>query len=161
MQTEGPDPGRSPLREVSNAQSPAPNAVRLSAPNSIGKPGFDADATPPPTVWQSGDDYKFVEEDDDEVMFRMRDSGVLRSLANPGLVVNTPPAVFVAGDSTQDKQVKPSSRQLTQLTDMLCIHHRFKHAVLCFTGQVARTAPDASNRCFWFVCDEDPFGQCQ
>ena len=91
----------------------------------------------------------------------MRDSGVLRSLANPGLVVNTPPAVFVAGDSTQDKQVKPSSRQLTQLTDMLCIHHRFKHAVLCFTGQVARTAPDASNRCFWFVCDEDPFGQCQ
>jgi hypothetical protein len=92
-------------------RSPATGGTTATAPNSAGKPGFDPDATPPPAVWQSGDDYKFVEEDDDEVMFRVRDSGVLRSLALPDITVTTPPALLEAGESTQDKQVPawPSS----------------------------------------------------
>ena len=103
-QMEASDLGRSPLREVSNMRSPATGGKTATAPNSAGKPGFDLDATPPPAVWQSEeDDYKFVEEDDDEVMFS---SALFKKL--PAMDQATPPALLVAGDSTQDKQVPAS-----------------------------------------------------
>ena len=77
--------------------SPATGGKTVTAPSSAGKPGFDPDATPPPAVWQSEeDDYKFVEEDDDEVMFS---SALFKTL--PDINVATPPALLVAGDSTQ------------------------------------------------------------
>ena len=56
----------------------------------------------PGSCWTSADQFKFVEEDDDEVLFRVRDSGVLRSLALPGL---TTTAAISAGESLEEKQV--------------------------------------------------------
>lgn len=134
---------RSPLREVSaNLRSPATGG--RTAPNSTGKAGFDPDATPPPAVWQSGDDYKFVEEDDDEVMFRVRDSGVLRSLALPDITVATPPALLVAGESTHDKQV-PTSPSPAPALCAEC-HLVTHHACPPPAGKGARAAPEVQDR---------------
>ena len=52
--------------------------------------------------WTSADQFKFVEEDDDEVLFRVRDSGVLRSLALPGL---SKIAAISSDESLEEKQV--------------------------------------------------------
>ena len=58
---------------------------------------------PNPTgCWTSADTFKFV-EDDDEVLFRVRDSGVLRSLALPGLSSAT--SALNTEETLEDKQV--------------------------------------------------------
>jgi hypothetical protein len=51
--------------------------------------------------WTSADQFKFVEEDDDEVLFRVRESGVLRSLALPNL---TKVAAISTEETLEEKQ---------------------------------------------------------
>ena len=79
-----------PTKSVQNSPARSANAV-------------PAKSSPSPSrCWTSADQFKFVEEDDDEVLFRVRDSGVLRSLTNSAVSM---PAALSAEDSIEEKQV--------------------------------------------------------
>ena len=100
MADVAPSPGRSALRDISNDATPEPSPS--------GSKPFCDQTTPQQASWTTGDQFKFVEEDDDEVLFRVRDSGVLRSLALPGLSkpeVVTPPNAVNANETLEQKQV--------------------------------------------------------
>ncbi len=91
-------PRRSVLRDMSNSVGRAastlipgfmsswvtPTKPIAPTPGEM-TPGYGSDAETPKESWQSADNFRFVEQDDDEVLFRVRDSGVLRSLALPGI----------------------------------------------------------------------------
>ena len=92
--------GRAAFRDISNDATPDPSPLRQKE---------QAGSSTPQASWTAGDQFKFVEEDDDEVLFRVRDSGVLRSLALPGLSqpeVVTPPNAVNAEETVEQKQVR-------------------------------------------------------
>ena len=92
-------PGRAAFRDISNDATPDGLPVVQK----------EAGSCTPQASWTAGDQFKFVEEDDDEVLFRVRDSGVLRSLALPGLSqpkVVTPPNAVNAEETVEQKQVR-------------------------------------------------------
>jgi hypothetical protein len=101
--TEVSSPKRQFARDVSN--------IKQSDLQTPTKPqGCNAEPTmvvkvpsSPSTIgsWTSADQFTFVEEDDDEVLFRVRDSGVLRSLALPNL---TNAAAINAEETLEEKQ---------------------------------------------------------
>ncbi len=102
-----PSPGRAALRDMSNEATPSPGARKAQAAD------LSDQATPQQAAWTTGDQFKFVEEDDDEVLFRVRDSGVLRSLALPELTrpeVVTPPNAVNADETLEQKQVHVHAR---------------------------------------------------
>jgi hypothetical protein len=85
-------PSRSTFRDLSNSVTKGVSSLlSWSTPTKPSAPATQSGAetpdpngaTPQPGAWQSADNFKFVEEDDDEVLFRVRDSGVLRSLTTP------------------------------------------------------------------------------
>lgn len=91
-ETPSKTPSRSTFRDLSNSVTKGvSNLLSWSTPTKPSAPATQAEAetpdsngaTPQPGAWQSADNFKFVEEDDDEVLFRVRDSGVLRSLTTP------------------------------------------------------------------------------
>jgi hypothetical protein len=101
--TDVPSPSKRQFaRDVSNVkQSDLQTPTKLPF-NSIPVHIQSTGPSPGPGgCWTSADQFKFVEEDDDEVLFRVRDSGVLRSLALPGLTT----AAISAGESLEEKQV--------------------------------------------------------
>jgi len=102
----GPSPVRAVFRDISNDMTPQPSPASLKT-----QPHADLcdQATPPQAAWTTGDQFKFVEEDDDEVLFRVRDSGVLRALV-PGLSkpnAVTPPNAVNSDETLEQKQVPP------------------------------------------------------
>ena len=103
MAEPAPSPGRAALRDLSNEATPSPGARKSQSALNISN-----QATPPQSEWTNGTQFRFVEEDDDEVLFRVRDSGVLRSLALPELTrpeVVTPPNAVNADETLEQKQV--------------------------------------------------------
>jgi len=109
-----PAPARAPFRDISNEATPDPSPAGRKEP---------AGSATPQASWTAGDQFKFVEEDDDEVLFRVRDSGVLRSLALPGLSqpdVVTPPNAVNADETVEQKQVV-FSRLLVPAAACVCI----------------------------------------
>ena len=109
MAAPAPSPGRAALRDMSNEATPSPCARKAQ-----GAVDLSDQATPPQAAWTTGDQFKFVEEDDDEVLFRVRDSGVLRSLALPELTrpeVVTPPNAVNADETLEQKQVLVCARR--------------------------------------------------
>lgn len=127
----GPSPARGALRDISNDTTPQPSPASLKA-----QPDSEAlcdQATPVQTAaaWTTGDRFQFVEEDDDEVLFRVRDSGVLRSLALPGLSrpnAVTPPNAVNADETLDQKQVSSCAPLLVPLMP-------------CFLAPITNTQP--------------------
>ena len=109
VQTNMSSPGedersRGAFKDLSNVETPV-----------LCRRAMASAETPVNTCWTSGTDFKFVEEGDDEVMFRVRDSGVLRSLALP-----------VLGDATEkqavvDCQQTLEQKQVLHLPLVLCL----------------------------------------
>jgi len=110
MAEPAPSPGRAALRDLSNEATPSPCARKAQSALNISN-----QATPPQSEWTNGTQFRFVEEDDDEVLFRVRDSGVLRSLALPELTrpeVVTPPNAVNADETLEQKQVPVRASRL-------------------------------------------------
>ena len=106
-------PARTAFRDISNDITP----------NHKPAPMLCDQDTPQQASWTAGDQFKFVEEDDDEVLFRVRDSGVLRSLALPGLTqpdVVTPPNAVNSDETIELKQVSSPNAPLGPDAGSLC-----------------------------------------
>lgn len=106
-------PARTAFRDISNDITP----------NHKPAPMLCDQDTPQQASWTAGDQFKFVEEDDDEVLFRVRDSGVLRSLALPGLTqpdVVTPPNAVNSDETIELKQVSSPNAPLGPAAGSLC-----------------------------------------
>jgi hypothetical protein len=101
--TEVSSPKRQFARDVSNIkQSDLQTPTKPQGVNAGPTVVIQVPSSPCTTgCWTSADQFKFVEEDDDEVLFRVRESGVLRSLALPN-VTNT--TAISAEETLEDKQ---------------------------------------------------------
>jgi hypothetical protein len=101
--TEVSSPKRQFARDVSNIkQSDLQTPTKPQGSNPEPSVVLQVPASPCSTgCWTSADQFKFVEEDDDEVLFRVRESGVLRSLALPNLTN----AAISTEETLEEKQV--------------------------------------------------------
>ena len=133
-----PSPARAAFRDISNDVTPSP-VDRKAAPVS----GVCDQDTPQQASWTTGDQFQFVEEDDDEVLFRVRDSGVLRSLALPGLSqpeVVTPPNAVNASETLEQKQVCHPLPDVLFYSSLFLVCAMHSRARIRITGQSARTS---------------------
>jgi hypothetical protein len=99
----GVSPARAAFQDITNDLTPQ---------KASGKEDASTGDETPPQSWTAGDQFQFVEEDDDEVLFRVCESGVLRSHAFPGLSqpsVVSPPHAFNADETLEQKQVPPTA----------------------------------------------------
>jgi len=120
-------PSRSTFRDLSNSVTKGVSSLlSWSTPTKPSAPATQSGAetpdpngaTPQPGAWQSADNFKFVEEDDDEVLFRVRDSGVLRSLTTPSFPSGSEDTS--SGEDIEVKQVHaPAKSSLVLLFPLL------------------------------------------
>jgi hypothetical protein len=102
--TEASPSRRAFARDVSNIQLsdiPTP-AKSITSPVRLAQSDSGKSNASPSRSWTSADQFRFVEDDDDEVLFRVRD-GALRSLAPSGSAAST---ALSSEDSIGEKQVR-------------------------------------------------------